>query len=111
MSHPTANELPRSTGILDPFTGKCKKVHFFCKIGTAFVVYVLAMTPHERLTAEVNSLLQKMVDLGNCTDRLTTADLSAYTEDARNAKEWETLLDVLYARTADFARSHNVTIE
>lgn len=69
------------------------------------------MTPHERLTAEVNSLLQKLVDLGNCTDRLTTADISAYTEDARNATEWEELLDSLYARTADFARGHNVTID
>ena len=69
------------------------------------------MTPHERLTAEVNSLLIKLTELGNCSDRITTADLSAYTEDARNATEWESLLDALYARTADFARSHNVTID
>lgn len=71
----------------------------------------MRMKHKEQLAAEVKSLLSTLANLGNVKDNISTEDIINNTEDAKDAQEWETLLDNLFVEVCDFAVSKGIEVE
>lgn len=69
------------------------------------------MKHKEQLATEVKSLLSTLANLGNVKDAISSADIANNTEDAKDAQEWETLLDNLFVEVCDFAVSKGIEVE
>lgn len=69
------------------------------------------MKNKEQLATEVKSLLSTLANLGNVKDSISTEDIINNTEDAKDAQEWETLLDNLFVEVCDFAVSKGIEVE
>lgn len=69
------------------------------------------MKHKEQLATEVKSLLSTLANLGNVKDGISSIDIANNTEDAKDAQEWETLLDNLFVEVCDFAVSKGIEVE
>ena len=69
------------------------------------------MTHKERLTEEVNQLLNAIVYLGNTTDEMATADCTKDNPDFVDGAEWVALLDRLFVEVKDFADAKGIETE
>lgn len=69
------------------------------------------MKHKEQLATEVKSLLSTLANLGNIKDGISSIDIANNTEDAKDAQEWETLLDNLFVEVCDFAVSKGIEVE